>query len=169
MDKLARLNPEDRDNLTAYLDGELDENATRRIESILTSSSVARNDIEVLTRTYDLLDLLPRPTVPADFTERTVATAKLEGYRKPVTQHEWFRQLKLNLPLAGWSLGILALACLGFAMTNRWLPRNDTLLLKELPVIQNLDVYTEVGSVEFLEELSHQHQLLEEIQGAAHP
>lgn len=169
MNKLARLNAEDRDNLTAYLDGELDENATRRIESILTSSSVARNDVEIFARTYELLDLLPRPSVGQEFTEKTVAVAKLEGYRKPISNQKWYRWLQRAAPLAGWSLAFLIAGTCGFAFTNQWLPQSDDLLLKELPLIQNLDVYNEVDSVQFLEALSAQKQLLDDIQGAAQP
>ena len=46
MEKLTRLTTEQRDNLTAYLDGELDEDGTRLIETVLASSTVARNDGE---------------------------------------------------------------------------------------------------------------------------
>ena len=168
MDKLARLTAEDRDNLTAYLDGELDENATRRIESILTSSSVARTDVEVLARTYELLDLLPRSTTGKEFTEKTVATAKLQGHRKPVSRWAWFHYVEQSLPLIGGSFAVVLAACCGFALTHQWIPEKDDLLLEELPLIQNLDLYSEVGSIQFLETLSSQKQLLEDIR-EAHP
>ena len=169
MDKLARLTSEDRDNLTAYLDGELDENATRRIESILTSSSVARNDLELLARTYELLDLLPRPTCGEEFAEKTVATARLENFRAPVTHQAWYQYLERTIPLAMWSLAFFLAACCGYLLTNQWMPQQDDLLLEELPLIQNLDLYHEVGSVRFLEELAAQIQLMDEIQGASQP
>jgi len=169
MDKLARLNSEDRDNLTAYLDGELDENVTRRIESILTSSSAARNDVELLARTYDLLDLLPRPVGSQDFAEKTVATARLESVRKPALEGAWLKRVQQAIPLLMWSFAFLLAACCGYLVTNQWVPRQDDLLLKDLPLIQNLDLYHEVGSVQFLEELAAQRQLLEDIQGTGSP
>lgn len=169
MDKLARLNTEDRDNLTAYLDGELDENATRRIESILTSSSVARNDVELLARTYELLDLLPRPTTGKEFTDKTIATAQLENVHQPVIKREWLRPLEQIIPLAMWSFVFLLAACCGYLMTSQWISRPDDLLLEELPLIQKLDLYHEVGSVQFLEELAGQKQLMEDMQGASQP
>lgn len=169
MDKLTRLSSEDRDNLTAYLDGELDENATRRIESILTNSTVARNDVEMLARTYEMLDLLPQAKAPNDFTEKTVATAKLESYRRPLTQQPWFRKLQRGALLGLWSLALVVTAMAGYSLTQRWIPQEQDLLLDDLPVIERLDVYTEIRDLEFLRALSSQPQLQEEIQGAAHP
>lgn len=169
MNKLARLSSEDRDNITAYLDGELDENSTRRIESILTSSSVARNDVEVLARTYEMLDLLPRPTVGKEFTEKTIATARLEGYRKPVSQQQWYRAIERLVPMVLWSAAIVLAAVTGYSITNHWVPRQDDQLLDQLPLIRNFDTYSEATSVDFLHALAGQKQLLEEMQGATQP
>ncbi|SFJ64903.1 anti-sigma factor family protein [Planctomicrobium piriforme] len=169
MAKLTRLSTEDRENLAAYLDGELDENGTRRIESILTSSEVARNDVDLLARTYEMLDLLPRPKAPNDFTEKTLATAKLEGYRKPLSQQPWFRWAQRGAVLGGWSLAILVAGAFGYALTNRWIPTQDDLLLQQLPLMEKLDSYVEADSIEFLHELAGQKQLLNEIQRSASP
>jgi anti-sigma factor RsiW len=165
MAKLERLTQEDRDNLTAYLDGELEEDATRRIESILANSAVARTDVEALARTYELLDSLPRPTAPEDFTERTVATAKLEKYHKPLIQQPLFRTLQRTAVLVGWSAALLAAATYGFALTNRWVPREEDGLLRDFALIRDLDLYSEAKDVEFLQELAGQKQLLDEIRG----
>lgn len=165
MDKLVRLTAEDRDNLTAYLDGELDEQATRRIESILTSSSVARNDVEALARTYELLDLLPRPVAGKEFTEKTLTTVRLDGQKQPLSQREWVRKLQDAIPLACWVAAIFFAACLGYSVTNHWIRSRDDLLLEQFPLIQNLDLYSEIGSIEFLEQLAADQALLDEIQG----
>ncbi|WP_437186357.1 anti-sigma factor family protein [Planctomicrobium sp. SH668] len=169
MDKLSRLTAEDRDNLTAYLDGELDENSTRRIESILTSSSVARNDVEILARTYDLLDLLPKPKGGTEFTERTMSTVKQESVRKPISEHKWFGTVRTAGILLGITLAFLISSSVGFLLTNQIFARSDDLLLDQYPLIQNLDSYQKVHSVEFLNELAAQRQLLEQIRGASTP
>ena len=169
MEKLGRLSPEDRDNLTAYLDGELDENATRRIESILTSSAVARNEVEALARTYDLLDSLPRPKAPDDFTQRTVATAKLDTYRKPFTQQKWFRPAQRAAVLAAWLAALTTVSAIGYAITNRWIPQPEDEIVRQLPVLQNLDTYNEVKDAEFLQRLSAEPQLLEELRVGVQP
>ena len=56
-----RLSPAERDNLVAYLDGELPDGESRRIATKLTSSPTARREVEALERTWQLLDHLPRP------------------------------------------------------------------------------------------------------------
>ena len=163
MDKLSRLTSEDRENIIAYLDGELDDGATRRIESVLVQSSVARNDVEVLSRTYDLLDELPRPDAPADFVERTLATAKLEEVRAPLTSQPWFRVARQYVILLSWTAIMIAAATLGAWGVNVAKPNPDEVLIEELPLIENLDVYREVGNVQFLNQLSSQQSLLEDM------
>lgn len=167
MDKLSRLTAEDRDNLTAYLDGELDEESTRRIESILAGSSVARNDVEMLARTYEALDVLPRPRAAEDFTERTVATAKLETLRKPVSQQPWFKTARNLLILGGWTVAMLGSGVCGYALTYHWISRSEDQLLDELPLIEKLDVYSEVDGLEFLNRLSAEKQLLQEMKAGS--
>ncbi|HWL10672.1 MAG TPA: hypothetical protein VNQ76_19855 [Planctomicrobium sp.] len=164
MAKLTRLTSEDRENLAAYLDGELDEDGTRRIESVLTASEVARNDVDVLARTYEMLDLLPRPQITQDFTERTLASARLREHRKPISQQAWFLTAQRIGVLGLWGIAMLITGMAGYSITNRWIPRQDDVLLKQLPMIQNLDVYAESGSIEFLQELSSQKQLLNDLQ-----
>lgn len=163
MEKLARLTTEDRDSLTAYLDGELDESTTRRIESVLASSSVARNDVEVLARTYELLDELPRPKAPEDFTERTLATAKLEGIRQPVSQQRWYRLTIQSLVLTLWTLAMIVSSAAGFALATHWVSHPQDVLIDELPMILNLDVYGEVDNIEFLRQLQKERELLDDI------
>ena len=163
MDKLSRLTSTDRDNIVAYLDGELDEETTRRIETVLVQSSVARNDVEVLSRTYDLLEELPRPGAPKDFVERTVATAKLEEIRTPLANQPWYQSARKVVILCSWTLLMLAASALA-AWGSRQFARNDTdVLIEEFQTIENLDVYQEVGSQAFLNRLSAEGKLLEEM------
>lgn len=166
MEKLSRLSAEDRDNLPAYLDGELDDDSTRRIETILAQSSVARNDIEALSKTYELLDELPRPTAPGDFLEKTVATAKLEEVKPSLVEQPWFRAAQQYGALSLWTAALLFAGIVGFTATNRLLEREDDILVREFPLLQQLDVYSEVQSVEFLDQLTADEKLLEELRKA---
>ncbi len=170
MEKLGRLSTEDRDNLAAYLDGELDDDSTRRIESVLSNNTVARNDVEILARTYEMLDVLPREKAPTDFAEQTIATAKLESYKKPLSEEPWFRKTQQALVLLTWTAFMVAAATFGFAISNQWIEREQDTVINELQVIKNLDVYSEVGySLDFLDQLSNQKDLYEDVQkGAGH-
>jgi len=59
-------------DLVAYLDGELDDAAARRVEIRLATDPAARQKAAALKKTFDLLDYLPRPEPSADFTTRTI-------------------------------------------------------------------------------------------------
>ncbi len=166
MEKLSRLTSEDRDNLPAYLDGELDEAQTRRIESLLVQNSVARNDVELLSKTYDLLDELERPDAPKDFVEKTLATAKLEQIKTPLSDQPWFQTTQKVGILLSWTVAFIIAAVAGFLITNRFVTDGSDKLVRELPVIQNLDRYDEVQSVEFLNQLTVEKALLEEMRKA---
>ncbi len=58
--------------LVAYLDGELDPVAARKVEARLASDPVARAKAAELKKTFDLLDYLPRPEPSPTFTTRTL-------------------------------------------------------------------------------------------------
>ena len=166
MEKLSRLSTEDRENLSAYLDGELDDGGTQRIETLLVQSSVARNDVELLSKTYDLLDELPRPDAPKDFLEKTLATAKMEQVKHPISEQQWFITTQKMLILSGWTVALVVASAIGFMVTNQYVERPDDALIQELPLIQNLDRYEEVQSVEFLDMLTADEKLMEEMRKA---
>ncbi|MBN9121266.1 MAG: hypothetical protein J0I06_19295 [Planctomycetes bacterium] len=58
--------------LVAYLDGELDPAAARRVEARLAKDPAARARAAELKRSFDLLDYLPRPEPSPTFTTRTL-------------------------------------------------------------------------------------------------
>ena len=163
MDKLKRVSVEDRDNFVAYLDGELPAPDVQGLEKVLADSPVARKDVEMLVRTYDLLDLLPRPQATVEFTQKTMATAKLIDIKPDVTQTAWYKQTQLIITAAA-SLAVLAtVGLVGYLATTRWVRTNEDLLLRDLQVIKNLDEYSQVGQVEFLEKLQGQPLMMKEI------
>ncbi len=68
-----RLSSDERADLVAYLDGELPEVHTRVISTKLTRSATARREVDILQKTGQLLDFLPRPQAPPQFCERTIS------------------------------------------------------------------------------------------------
>jgi hypothetical protein len=58
--------------LVAYLDGELDEAAARRVEARLARDPAARARAAELKKSFDLLDYLPKPEPSPTFTTRTL-------------------------------------------------------------------------------------------------
>ena len=70
---MASANDEQRqDELTAYLDGELDAHAATEFERRLQDDPSLRHEAETLKRTWELLDFLPQPEPAANFTSRTL-------------------------------------------------------------------------------------------------
>jgi anti-sigma factor RsiW len=163
MAKLIRLTPELRADFVAYLDGELDEQAAARIETVIAQSEVARSDMEALAQTYELLDVLDRPQAAEDFAERTMATIRVDELRPDPRDTWWYRTARQGGVIAVWGAALLVTGLLGFLATNRWVQTPADLLVKELPLVEDLDLYTEVGSIDFLERLSTQDALLEEM------
>ncbi len=156
-----------RDNFVAYLDGELPPDDVKGLERVLADSPVARKDIESLVRTYEMLDMLPRPQATVEFTQKTMATVKLSDMQTDVTQTAWYKGLRLGFVAAGGLLLLAATGLVAYTAANRWAPTDDDLKLRDLQVIKNLDDYSQAESYEFLERLERSSTLMQEIREEA--
>lgn len=72
MDNKPALTDEERENLVAFLDGELEDDAARNLEARLQLDAEVRHEADALKQAWDLLDYLPRPEVSSTFTNRTL-------------------------------------------------------------------------------------------------
>ncbi len=167
MSQFQRISATDRSNFAAYLDGELPDDQTRQIEGVLADNAVARNDVEQLSRTYELLDELPRVSAPQDFAAETVKTARLAEIRTDITETSWYRNSVEAARLAGWTIALVVAACLGYAVTSRLVPQEHDQLVDELPLIQNLDKYQEIHDFDFLQRMAGSAILMERIRSEA--
>ncbi len=80
-----RLTPDERADLVAYVDGELPEGHARSIATKLTKSATARREVEMLQKTWEMLDLLPLPQATEHFSEKTISYIR----RLEVQRHSW--------------------------------------------------------------------------------
>ena len=167
MSKLIRITPEIRADFVAFLDGELDEQAADRIEGVLAQSNIARKDVDALAQVYNLLDELPRYEVSPEFTEQTMASIRFSELKPDVRQSEWFQRLKEMVPVAVGGVALIAIVALCFLAANHWIVTDEERLVRDFPVIEQLDVYSEVGSVDFLLRLANDGQLIEEMRSEA--
>lgn len=160
MAKIQRLTAAQRDDLVAYLDGELEEPVAAEIERTLAESNIARNEVEMLSRTWDLLDLLPRQSVTADFTRKTMTLA-LESNKAPlpISQRPWFKPVRRGIVAVAWCVVLVGLAGIGYSFTRYRLPNESHLLLDNLTVIEQLEDLRELHSEEFLKTLASQNVL----------
>ena len=154
---------QDLEKLVAYLDGEVTEQEAIEVEQSLATNEETRAHIDSLERTWDLLDKLPISKASSEFTDKTLSTIKTAQLEAQATEElsrggfSLSRESKQRLRRAGiasgWALGLACSIYIGYAITNQWVPQESEPLLQELSFIENLDTYSEVQSLEFLEEL----------------
>jgi anti-sigma factor RsiW len=157
------LTDEDRANLVAYLDGELDEPARSALEAKLNRDPQARQEAETLRRTWQLLDHLPRPQPSAEFTQTTLTHLKaaLPAKSERRATLSW-RLWAFGL---GWVAALVAASALGHAAGNLW-PRRASptaapapvdvgqALAKDLGVVERQHLYKHVEDIRFLKALA---------------
>lgn len=140
------------EQLVAYLDGELDVTASREIEARLASDPKARQRLQSLEHTWDLLDELDATPVGEPFTQSTlemVAVAAREGVdREQADAPQRSRRLRRFF-----FVGVLAAAAIGFGAVMLAVPNQNRQLLEDLPILENFDEYRQAESVAFLKNL----------------
>jgi anti-sigma factor RsiW len=144
-----------QEQLVAYLDHELDDPSCRRIEQLLASDPKVREMLRQLERTWGSLDLLRRAEVDESFTHATLEMVAVAASEELVQQHREVRRRRGWRWLVG-SAGLLTAGIAGF-FASPWLwPNPDEQLLRDLPVIENLDQYRQIDDIEFLRLLYHE-------------
>jgi anti-sigma factor RsiW len=162
----STLSEDDRSNLVAYLDGELDEKKALALEAKLGINSTARLEADKLKRIWELLDYLPRPAASGDFTHRTMERiSAVPG----VPRSRW-QSLSRWRPLAGvvgWAAALLVASALGFAGarllapstrhgdTAAAVPLDPEAISRDRRVIENRRLYENMVSLEFLRQLAN--------------
>jgi anti-sigma factor RsiW len=159
---MAHLTEEDRANLVAYLDGELDAEAARALEAKLSLDPTARAEADALKRTWELLDYLPRPEPSPSFTHRTLERLAVQA---PTTGTQTigrpFRWPLWALGL-GWAAALLLAAGGGLLAAHLLRPRPPAAvepadlqdqLVRHLRVIENRRLYENVDDLDFVRAL----------------
>jgi hypothetical protein len=147
-----QLDQADRELLVAYLDGELSAEDSAVLESRLAGEAALRQELQELQQAWDALGELPRPVAAEGFTRTTlemVAVAAQEDAESatlavPVRRKRRAARL-VALVVAGSLIGVLLARVL-------W-PDENRQILQDLPIIENIEPYRHVGSVDFLVQL----------------
>ena len=140
-------------HIQTYLDGELAPNEARALQVKLTQSVSARREIEQLEATWALLDHLPRPQAPTDFTERTVSLAAGATVLDDRLVHLAAGSARLALKGLAAAAALAVPLVLGYALARWGVPDRSARLARDLSIAENLDQYQAVGSFEFLRAL----------------
>ncbi len=148
-----RLTPDERSDLIAYLDGELPEAHARAISTKLSLSPTARREVEILQKTWDLLEQLPRPQLAPEFSEKTIHTIQRLEARSSVWSERAALWGQRGVIVSAYLLIALAGLAAGYAVVRLVLPNPTERLVTDLSLAENLEVYLEIGSTEFLDAL----------------
>lgn len=137
------------EELVAYLDHELDSASSQRIERLLATDPAVRDKLQQFQQAWDALEELHRAEVDALFTQSTMEMVAVAA------SGEWesVRQKTARRRARRWLLGTAALVAAGVAgfLAPTWFcPDPNEPLLRDLPVIENLDQYRQIDDVEFL-------------------
>lgn len=150
------ISDEDREQLIAFLDGELTEAEAREVELRLSREPLLRVELQSLKNTWDMLDYLPRTEPSPSFTERTLS--RLDSVRQPVYRgySRSFKWRKLAF-VVGWAAALLVAGWLGY-QSYSWVASrepNEEDLIRDLRLIENKRFYELIDSVQFLDQLDH--------------
>jgi anti-sigma factor RsiW len=149
----SSLSDEDRENLVAYLDGELDDPAARALEAKLSLDPNARVEAEQMRRAWDLLDYLPRPEPSSSFTHRTLE--RVSVLRPTLIVNGKGRRWRPWVVCAGWAAAVVLAGAAGFAAVGLFEPKDaiPPELVRDLRIIENKRLYEQVDDIDFLRQL----------------
>ena len=149
--RLSRLTADTRDDLVAYLDGELPPEKEREIDRVLVDNEVARREVQRLSEVYELLDYLPRPDVSEDFTQSTMATVLSENPPEEPDNPESKLDVRPLFKAAAWAF---VLGWAGIAAGRFVRPSGANEVLRDLPALERLEELRAVQDREFLDWLA---------------
>ena len=151
------------EDLVAYLDGELNRDNVARVEDELSQNSEYRLRLMQLQQAWDLMDELPRVSSDEAFTKSTVelvvVSAESEANATVVRRKTW-QSLFWGIGL----FGALAAAWGGFLVVGQFNDRDNQALLKDLPLVQEIDIYDPIENLEFLKQLDESGVFDEELE-----
>jgi hypothetical protein len=160
------LNDDEKAELVAYLDGELDELATQAVEAKIAADPDARAELDALKQTWGMLDFLPKASPSVNFTNRTLERLTLENVLTPASKTVPATPSRSGswLAPAGWIAVLLLAASAGyFATTRFWptvsrpepIPDSDIPLVQFLPIVEKWRWYENADDLDFVKQLSH--------------
>jgi hypothetical protein len=137
------------EELVAYLDGELGPDDCRRVEARLESDPAYQQKLRDLDRAWEALEVLPITRAEDDFARTTMGIVTVAA-EHDMTQHarRYDRVARRRL----WRFAALAAsaAVIGFLVARFFVSRSDSAIVTDLPVIQNVDLLTQIQNLEFL-------------------
>lgn len=137
------------EELVAYLDGELSTAESESVEARIRQDEQARSELQKFDRVWNALDDLQPVTVDESFTRTTIEMAAVEAKKELAHETAMLPVRRRNRWLKIASLATVA-ALVGFVALATLMPNPNRQLYGNLPVIMELDAYSEVRDIDFL-------------------
>jgi anti-sigma factor RsiW len=157
-----------REELVAYLDGELDSDESLRVERRLADDPAYRQALQELEKAWDLLDSLPRAHPGENFTRTTVEMVVLSA-RDDVEQIKTITRRRRWTAFLSVAVLVLVAALAGFGGVYWSTAGSNRQLVRDLPVIENLEYYRHADNLDFLRLLDAEGLFDEEVSDALSP
>lgn len=151
--------------IVAYLDGELDPAAAARVERRMAEDPRYNARLNQMEKAWDLLDTLGRTEADDSFTHSTVAMVALKA-QDEVEADKQAASRKRTIVWGGLGAVAVVAALSAYIVVDRELNQQNRELVRDLPVIERLDEYRNIESVEFLERLHKEGLFAAEVDDA---
>ena len=146
------LADQDSQQLVAYLDGELDAEASLEVERRLSDDPEYRLRLQQLQQAWDLLDELPHVERDESFTRSTVEFVTLSARQDLEETQQWLGS-GVKRTLATRVVITFGIAVFGFFLGDWFFGREHRQLLDDLEVISEFDQYRLTEDFQFLKDL----------------
>lgn len=141
-----------REEIVAYLDGELPPDQSAAVERRLASDDGYRHEMLQLQRTWDILDQLPRTTASSDFTRSTMEMAAHKASRAET--QSWLK--KLNWKWIAICVLAAAAGFGGYAWAAKKAAEPNEDLARDLQLYQEYEMFEGIDSIEFVQRLDEE-------------
>jgi hypothetical protein len=134
------------EDLVAYLDGELDEGTNRRVEALLSSDPNVRQRLRRLQQSWEALGELESVEVERDFTHSTLDLVALAAEKEAQQEQAAAPRRRLRRRVLA-AAGLLVASLAGFAAVAGLRPDPNAQLLRDLPLLEELDQYRQIDNM----------------------
>jgi hypothetical protein len=129
-----------REELVAYLDGELAPQDSSRVEKLLADDPKYRDEMVGLEKVWGALDSIPRSTVDESFTSTTVEMVAVAAEKEVDHQRETLPLQTIARSFAVVCI-VLLMGLIGYLSARLFRPDSSVRLERDLPVIEHIDAY----------------------------
>jgi len=150
------------EEIVAYLDGELDSESEARVARRLSDDPAYRLRLNQLQQAWDLLDNLRGTEADDEFTASTVAMVAVQAEQEAKSQQMRTVRRQNFAWLTLVAVVLLSMAS-GYFVLHRRLTRADRKLVRDLPVIEHVDEYSNIDDLNFLKLLARENLFPSEV------